>query len=53
MSNNRPAFANINTKEKQKWYNYECLQKRAKYQEALDNYNLNRNTENRINMLAA
>ena len=53
IPNKMPAFANGNTKEKQKWYNYECSQKHARYQEALYNYNLNRNRENRMLMLDA
>ena len=53
IPNKMPAFANGNAKEKQKWYNYECFQKHARYQEALYNYNLNRNRENRMLMLDA
>ena len=53
MPNKTPVFVNINSKEKQKWYNNECSQKRAKYQEALYNFNLNRTSENRKIMLDA
>ena len=53
MPNKTPVFVNINSKEKQKWYNNECSQKRAKYQETLYNFNLNRTSENRKIMLDA
>ena len=38
---------------KQKWYNYECKQRRRIYNETLYTYNLNRNDDTRKLMLHA
>ena len=46
-------FVNNNAKERQKWYNDECTRKHNAYKEALYNFNLNRNSDTRKNMLDA
>ena len=50
---NESYFCHENRTVKQKWYNDECRWKREIYNEALYNYNLNRNNDTRKLMLDA
>ena len=50
---NESYFCHENRTEKQKWYNDECRRKREIYNEALYDYNLNRNNDTRKLMLDA
>ena len=46
-------FGDINPKEKQLWYNAECVRKHSIYTEAVYNFNLHRNEDTRKMMMAA